>query len=222
MPTAITEHAVRLLRAGREAKQIPAPPPIANPLEIENAADYAGTFSAPNGHKLVFAADAKRLSLQDGDRTVPLQRTHGDNFISTVAGAFTEHTFLFARTSATEPSSGAMEKKPEAPVVEVSYGPETYFTSGYAGPRSFANPEQALLYAGRYHSDSPWGGDVLVYAVKGKLVLEGEPLTPIGGALFRVGDEDWSPETAEFVHFHGGKAQLLKFGGMDFFRVEVD
>jgi hypothetical protein len=58
--------------------------------------------------------------------------------------------------------------------------------------------------------------------LKDRLMLEGEPLTRIGGGLFRVGDEPWMPDTAEFMRLFEGKARLLKFGGLDFWRVEVE
>jgi D-alanyl-D-alanine carboxypeptidase len=47
-PIAVTEYAVRLLRAEREAKPLPAASAIANPLEVDKAADYAGTFADRN------------------------------------------------------------------------------------------------------------------------------------------------------------------------------
>jgi uncharacterized cupin superfamily protein len=94
--------------------------------------------------------------------------------------------------------------------------------AAFAGQRSFPVPADYDAFAGRYRSDSPWAGDAFVYVLKGQLVLEGEPLTRIGAALFRPGGESWMPETAEFLHIFEGKAQLLKFGGMDFWRVEVD
>jgi hypothetical protein len=58
--------------------------------------------------------------------------------------------------------------------------------------------------------------------LKGRLMVEGGPLERIGGALFRVGDEAWMPDTAEFLHVFEGKARLLKLGGLDYWRVEVD
>jgi hypothetical protein len=94
--------------------------------------------------------------------------------------------------------------------------------AAYAGPRSFTAPADYESFVGRYRNDSAWGGDALVYILKGKLVFGGDPLTRIGASLFRPGSESWMPETAEFLHVFEGKAQLLKFGGMDFWRVEVD
>ena len=55
-----------------------------------------------------------------------------------------------------------------------------------------------------------------------KLTIGGTPLTPIGNALFRTGEEPWSPDTAEFHHIVDGKARLMKLSGIDFWRVQID
>jgi D-alanyl-D-alanine carboxypeptidase len=226
-PTAVTEYAVRLLRADHEAKPLPAPPIIADPLDVANTADYAGTFTSADGNKLVFAASGKRLSLVNGSQTIPLQHAGGDAFLSTVPGSFASNAIVFGRKASGPTIEKPVDAAPDAgklqpPVVEVSYGPEWFVNAAYSGPRSFTVPVDYESFVGRYRSDSAWGGDALVYILKGKLVFGGDPLTRIGAALFRPGGESWMPETAEFHHVFQGKAQLLKFGGMDFWRVEVD
>lgn len=232
-PTAVTEYAVRLLRAEREAKTLPAAPKIANPLEVENAADYAGSFTDGNGRKLEFAAEAKQLFLTQGGKRTPLQHAGGDNFISTVAGVFADHGFVFgrSRTQSTKPETQSAEtskagsdgqhEKP-GPVVEVSYGPDWYVNGKYSGPRHFTAPREYEDFVGRYRSDSAWGGDARVYVLKGQLTLGGNTLHPIGASLFRVGDEEWMPDTAEFLCVFEGKPRILRIAGMDFWRVEVD
>ncbi len=223
-PVPVTEYAVRLLRASHEAQALPAPPALVDPRDVDNAADYAGTFTAGDGGKLVFAADGKRLSLIDGGQAIPLQLRGRDIFITTVAGQFAYHGFNFGRkeADANAKPGGAESREPQPPVIEVSYGPDWYVNSAYKGPRTFTAPQDYSAYTGRYHADSAWGGDVHVYALKGRLVMSGNPLTPIEGALFRAGNEEWSPETVEFLHIFESKSQLLRSAGMDFWRVEVD
>jgi D-alanyl-D-alanine carboxypeptidase len=211
-PTAVTEYAVRLARAQRESKPLPSAPAIADPMQVDNAADYAGTFAAPTGGALRFAADGNRLSLVMGDRTIPLQHAGDDTFVSTIPGAMAAYPITFRRTGD--------EKKP-GPVVEVSYGPEWYPGDKYTGPKSFQVADAYAIFAGHYRSDSPWGGDARVYVLKDKLVVEGTPLSPLGHAIFRVG-EAWSPITAEFLIPFEGRPRLLRMGGMDFWRIEVD
>lgn len=224
-PTAVTEYAVQLLCASRENKTLPAAPAIKSANEIDNAADYTGTFTAPGGRQLTFAADGKVLSLVMEGKHIPLQQVNGDIFISTVEGSMSEEAIVFGRRNekgaGAEPL-GSNEKKTTTPVIEVSYRNEWFTSSAYSGPRSFHVPPEWSAYVGRYHSDSPWGGDIRVYVLKDRLVAGGARLVPVGGALFRAGDEDWSPETAEFLHFFQGKARMLRFAGADLMRVEVD
>jgi len=222
-PTAVTEYAVRLLRADHESKPLPAPPTLPDPMDVPNAADYAGAFTAADGRKLEFIAAGKRLSLVDGSQTIPLQHAGGDAFISTVAGSFTSFAINFGRKPADpSPAKADDASKPQPPVIEVSYGPEWFVNAAYSGPRSFSVPADYEAFIGRYHCDSPWGGDTSVCILKGQLMLSGDPLTRIGASIFRPGDESWLPITAEFLRLFEGKTQLLKFAGMDFWRVEVD
>jgi D-alanyl-D-alanine carboxypeptidase len=232
-PTAVTEYAVRLLRAEREAKTLPAAPAIPNPLEVDDAADYAGTFTGGNGRKLEFAVEGKRLFLTDEGKRIPLQHTHGNNFISTFEGVWADHPFLFTRAKADSPKSGSQAANasatgkgdpPEKPgaVVEVSYGPQWYVNENYSGPRTFTVPKDYEAFAGRYRSESPWGGGTNVYVLKGQLMLDGNTLHRVGGGLFRTGDEEWVPDTAEFLRIFEGKPRILRVTGMDFWRVEID
>lgn len=215
-PTAVTEYAVRLLRAGREGKALPSAPEIADPMEVENAGDYAGTFSFDSELGITFKAEGKRLFAIPGDgKRVPLQHAGGDNFVSTAPGVFADHTFVFGRKSADR--DGA-----KAEVVEVSYGERWYANERYSGETHFAVPAEYAVFAGRYQSDSAWGGDARVYVLKGQLMVDGTPLTRIGGRLFRAGEEAWMPDTAEFLRVFEGKARILRLSGMDFWRVEVD
>jgi CubicO group peptidase (beta-lactamase class C family) len=220
-PTAVTEYAVKLLRAQKEAKPLPAAPAIADPMDVDNAADYAGTYTAPDGRTLEFRAEGKRLSLVDGDRTVPLQHEGGDAFVSTVPSSHAEFVFAFGRKESGKEAADAKKKQPPQPVIEVSYGPEWYAGSRYDGPKEFRAVPEYVGYVGRYRADSPWGGDAHVFVLKGKLTIEGAPLTPLGGGLFRMGEEDWSPVTAEFLHVFEGKARLARMAGMEYWRVEV-
>lgn len=232
-PTAITEYAVQLLRAERESKALPGAPTIANPLKVDNAVDYAGPFTDGNGRKLEFAVEGKQLFLTAEGKRIPLQHAQGDNFISTIEGVFADRTFLFGRAraetakSGTQPASASgignddSHEKP-GPVVEVSYGSDWYMNAKYSGPPSFIAPKEYQAFAGRYRSESAWGGDALVYVLKGQLTLDGNTLQRIGGSLFRLGDEEWMPDTAEFLCVFEGKARIVRIAGMDFWRVEID
>lgn len=216
-PVDVTQYAVRLLRAERETKPLPPPPPLTDPCVAENAADYAGTFTATDGRKLVFTVNEKRVSVMENDKTVLLQHNGGDHFISTVPGILGEHTLVFGRKPA---PTGASPSAPQ-PVVEVAYGPDWYAGENWDGPHTFAVPAEYALYAGRYQSDNVWSGAALVYILNGRLMADGEPLTPLGRHLFHVGSENWLPETMEFLHIVEGKARVMRAGGLDYRRVDV-
>jgi D-alanyl-D-alanine carboxypeptidase len=224
-PTPITQYAIQLLRAEHEAKPLPAAETLKDAAEIENAGHYAGVFRNGDGKELLFKADGTKLLLMHGGEEIVLQRSEGDLFLSTVQGGFSDYSLAFGRDLA----NGKMGKggdgdhakgpAPEAPVVEVAYGPDWYTNAAYRGPREFQTPTEYSALIGRYRSDS--GDDVRVFARKGGLWLGDSPLTEIGSALFRVGNDSWSPDTAEFLTIVEGRARLLRVIGEDCWRIEV-
>lgn len=214
-PVAVTEYAVRLLRAERESKPLPAPPLIADARDIDNAQDYAGTYTAADGRTLIFAAQGNRLMLVDGQTSIVLQHRGADRFISTSPDAFAAHAIVFGRKPTPSGSKAAQ------PVVEVSYGPDWYTAKDYDGPRTFSVPADYSLYTGHYYSDSVWGGDASIYVLKGRLFASGNPLTPLGNRVFRIGTDDWNPDLVEFYHPFQGTTRGMRLAGLDFFRVDV-
>ena len=219
-PTAVTEYAVRLLRAQKEAAELPAPPVVVSVLEIENPEQYAGRFMAANGGAMEFAVDGKQLVLVSGGKKIPLQHEGGDVFLSTVEGEYASFPFLFERAEVKN-REAADAPATKGPVAEVSYGGDWFTNASYSGPKSFVTPDDYAAYLGHYVAESTWGGEIRVYTLKGKLHAEGDVLMPLGGAIFRVGEEAWSPESAEFLHVYEGRARLLRLGGMDLWRVDV-
>jgi D-alanyl-D-alanine carboxypeptidase len=223
-PTAVTQYAVRLLRAQREAKPLPAAEPLHDPEAIKNAADYAGTYKAEDGSELVFQESAghdgaTRLSLLVEGKSIPLQN-EGDSFISTIPGSFADYDIVFKRGKTPATSTGK-DSAPTEKVIQVSYGSKWYAGKNYSGPRSFPVPDDYLPFVGRYRAQSIWGGDVRVFVLQGRLVLSDATLTPIGGNLFHIGDEPWNPDTVEFLSIADGKAHLMKMIGMDLWRIEL-
>jgi D-alanyl-D-alanine carboxypeptidase len=198
-PTPITQYAVQLLRAQREAKPLPAAAALADAMEVENAAEYAGLFRCTDGRELVFKAESKKLLLVDGAREIVLQRREGDSFLSIVQGTFSDYSLAFGRGVAPAPATL---------VVEVGYGPDWYTNTGYLGDHTFQVPASYAAFTGRYRSDG--GEDVRVFVRKGRLWLGDSPLTEIGSALFRVGDDAWIPDTVEFLSIVDGRARLLR------------
>jgi D-alanyl-D-alanine carboxypeptidase len=216
-PTPVTQYAVQLLRAQREAKPLPAPAALADAVEVDNASEYAGVFRTGDGRELIFKAAGTRLVLQDGDREIPLQRGQGDSFLSTAPDSFSDYTLLFGRMQANK--TGTTPPAPPMPVVELGYGPDWYTNTAYQGDREFRTPTAYGAFTGRYRSRS--GDDVRVFVRKGRLWLGDSPLLEIGSSLFRVGDDSWSPDTLEFLTIVEGHAQLLRLIGEDHWRIEL-
>jgi CubicO group peptidase (beta-lactamase class C family) len=204
-PTAITQYAVELLRAEHEGKPLPAAEPLGNPMEVGNASEYAGVFQSADGKQLVFKADGKRLLLVEGGSEVALQRRAGDSFLSTTEGRFSDYSLVFGRD--------------KTAVVEVGYGPNWFVGTGYRGEREFSGSNAYSAFVGRYRSDG--GDDVRVFIRKGQLWLGDTRLTGLGSALFRIGDDSWSPDTAQFLTIVDGRARMLRVIDEDCWRIEV-
>jgi D-alanyl-D-alanine carboxypeptidase len=207
-PTPITEYAVQLMRAEHETKPLPASEPLGDPMVVDNAGEYAGSFKGADGREVVFKADGKRLLLVDADREVALQRRGGDSFLSTEQGRFSDYSLVFGRDQANKNA-----------VVEVGYGSDWFVNSEYRGEREFRGANDYSAFVGRYRGDG--GDDVRIFVRKGQLWLGDTRLTTLGSGLFRVGDEAWSPDTAQFLTVVDGRARVLRVIDEDCWRIEV-
>jgi hypothetical protein len=176
-------------------------------------------FRGASGKELIFKANGKRLLLLDGTGQIVLQRSTGDSFVSTVPGSFSDYSLIFAREQTNNKAEKTADGTTPSPVLEVSYGPDWYANATYHGDREFTAPAAYSVLTGRYRSES--GDDVRVFVRKGKLWLGDSPLTEIGSSLFRVGNDSWSPDTAEFLTIVDGRARLLRVIGEDCWRIEV-
>lgn len=103
-------------------------------------------------------------------------------------------------------------------VVEAFHGANWYPNDRYEGPRTFDYPKEWEAYRGHYRNDSPWYGSTRIVMRKGRLWAEGAPLIPLGGGVFRVGEENYSPERISFNSLIAGKAMRMNHSGVDFFR----
>jgi len=201
-PTPVTQFAVQLMNGKR-----PVSPALPG-TDISDASDYVGVYTTGNGRKLEVMADSGRLSLLSGAAAIPLEQTGGDTFVTSAPG-WEHFPLLFGRT--------------QGHVVELAYGSDWYTNARYQGTRSYPEPAELLAFAGFYQSESAWSGSVRIVLRKGSLWADGATLLqPIGNALFRMGDETWGPDTAEFHYVVEGKAQLLKLNGADYWRVAMD
>lgn len=201
-PNAVAGYALAALRT------VPAPPApeFEDPYKVPLAEDYAGTYTAPDGRKLKIAAAGDRLELVHKGERLALERLAPDTFWAPDS-AFALFPLAFERD--------------EGKVVEVSHGGDWYAGERYKGPRTFETPSEYPAYAGHYRNEDPWMGSARVVLRKGRLWLGGAPLMPLGGGLFRIGEEEHEPDRVRFEDVVNGRALRAYFSGIEFRRVET-
>ncbi|HEX5717125.1 MAG TPA: serine hydrolase domain-containing protein [Thermoanaerobaculia bacterium] len=201
-PNAVAGYALAALRT----VPVPPAPEFDDPYKVPNAADYAGTYTAPDGKQLRLAVAGDRLELVHKGERLPLERLAPDNFWAPDP-AFALFPLSFERDG---------DK-----VVEVSHGGDWYAGERYTGPRTFEAPPEYRAYAGHYRNEDPWMGSARVILRKGRLWLGGAPLLPLGGGLFRIGEEEHEPDRALFQEVFDGRALRAYLSGTEFRRVET-
>jgi hypothetical protein len=108
-------------------------------------------------------------------------------------------------------------------VVEAFHGPNWYANERYTGPTTFGYPEEWDAYPGHYCSHNPWLTNFRVVLRKGALALiypsgDEEPLVPLGDGIFRVGEEERSPERIRFVPILNGQAIRANLSSGEYYR----
>ena len=193
-PVAVTKYALELLRAERAGRETPEPPaPAPPPDQVKNAADYAGTYTAPDGRTLVLRDGGERLLLVNKGPALALERSGGPDSFIVRHPEFELFRLVFGR------EGGA--------VVEAGHGADWYAGAGFKGPRTFEHPKEWEAYVGRYRHESPWYGSTRVVLRRGALWLEGEQrLQPQPDGSFSLGPPADSPERVRFRDVLGGRA----------------
>ena len=208
-PNPVTEYAIRLMRAHRENKPLPAMPSPNPPTQTNNAAEYAGTYSSVDGRTLELASEGQKLLLTHQGQKITLEGS-GDTF--TVSHPdFERFSLIFTR---------ADEKDPKSPVVEAGWGSDWFYHSRYTGAKHFDYPKEWDSYVGHYRNENPWVGSTRVLIRKGKLMLDGTtPLEKGEGDLFYLRDDEHNPEWIRFGEIVNGKCMRIKMSGEDLWRV---
>ncbi|HEY0169789.1 MAG TPA: serine hydrolase [Pyrinomonadaceae bacterium] len=205
-PVAVTKYALELLaaeRAGAELPAMPEAPPA--PEEVKNAADYAGTFTAPDGRQLVLAAQGRRLLLTNKGRAVALERSGGADSFIVKHPEFELFRLVFGREG--------------GEVVEAGHGADWYAAGRYKGARAFEYPKEWDAYVGRYRHESPWYGSTRVVLRRGALWLDGEEqLRPLPDGSFSPGPPADTPERVRFTHVAGGRALRMNLSTVEYHR----
>ena len=200
-PRILTRYATSALTEALAGRPVPAPPSLDVP--IANAAAYVGRYSGPMGVFEVRAGGP--LTLVANGREAALQ-PWGDNLFRTTHPDFRNFTLMFEGKGT---PTGA------------SWGPASYVREGSAAPLARSDPA-LTRFAGRYINDSPWWGTAQVVERGGKLWLGTEtPMARMAPNLWRVGDDNWSPERVSFADFIDGRPQTFIFSGVKFERHDI-
>lgn len=199
-PRAVTDYAIRLMRAAREGKPLPPLPAIPSATKLDDAAKLAGTYRAADGAAIELVAAGDGLAVRKGASLLPLQSTGEGEF--TVAGPG-------------ERATGLRLDIDKGAVRSVGWGPTLYGTL-----RGQALPEAVALCAGLYDAGNPWIGMMEVVGRPDGLWLGGTtPLVMLPDGSFRVGADEWGPERVRFDLDIGGRPQRMIFSGVDLYRV---
>ena len=200
-------HSLRILRAGLGRRELPPPPPAADPATVSNAADYVGSYFCGDG-RMVITATGDRLTLHWRGRDAVLERRGEDSFY--VSHPELELFLLeFGRD--------------EGRVVELFHGPDWYVGEGYSGPGTFDYPEEWERYLGHYRTYNFGLTNFRIVLRKGALLLMYpaggyDVLTPLEGGLFRIGEDARSPETLRFDSVASGRALRAVYSGCPYYR----
>ncbi len=226
--TELVQYALEAGRAAHAAAPVPPPSPPADPAVIDDAEQYAGTYSlcgggpgggpsggsgGPSGGELTLASSSGRLLLRAGGIEVALERREPDIFV--VPHADWDRFYLRAGRD----TAGA--------VAELFHGPDWHVNDRYSGPRESAPRPEWQPFVGHYRSWSVWHPDLRVIDRKGKLLLSapwvGAPaceleLVPLGEALFRVGVDEWRPDRLRFDAVIDGRATSVFYNQAPLYR----
>jgi CubicO group peptidase (beta-lactamase class C family) len=210
----IAKFALKLFRAALRDQELPPLPPI-DPAKIENAEEYAGTYRAFPEHSrgalpkmLTLVAEGQRLIVRYCDERIVLERRGPDRF-------YVDHPdfALFLLRFGRE----------KGKVVELFHGPVWHTNDQYTGPTTFDYPQEWDAYPGHYLSFNPWLSNFRVVLRKGALALvepsgEEQPLVPLDSGVFRVGEDDRSPERLRFDTVLHGRALHTNLSCGDYYR----
>jgi CubicO group peptidase (beta-lactamase class C family) len=201
-PRAVTSYAIRLMRAVREGKPLPAPKESPSATKYDEAKSAAGTYRSATGQSIELVPAGDGLALRAGGGLIPLQSTGDGNF--TVAGPGDE-------------TSGLHLDIDKGKVRSVGWRSSLYSADGSAKAEI---PDALKRCAGLYDGGSPWVGMVDVVARPDGLWLGGTtPLVALADGSFRIGTDDWGPERVRFDLDVDGRPQRLTFSGADLQRV---
>ena len=208
-PNPVVRYGIQLMRAQRAGAELPEPPEADVATVVKNAADFAGDYRGEKGTLAVRAEGERLVAMQGGER-IPLERLADPNRFAARHTRFDRFAFAFGRSD---------DKRPDSPVVDVSWGEDWYRNDRYDGPERFDYPEAWDAYAGHYRNENPWIGSLRIFVLKGRLMLDGTIPLEADGELYRLRDNPRNTEWIRFGELVNGRCMRIRLSGSDLWRV---
>jgi len=204
---ATTINAMTALRDAHQGRDLPRLPSPNDPASIPNAADYTGSFHCGD-EVLHLTVENGQLRLHHAGQGIALERRNADAFY-VAHPDFALFLLEFQRVG--------------GKVVEAFHGVRWYTNQSYSGPRHFEYPAEWEAYTGHYRTRNPELSNFRVVIRKGALFLVlpwglVEPLIPLAGECFRIGQDSRSPETLRIHTMVDGRALRADFSGCPYYR----
>ena len=197
-PQKISRYALDLLHAALQGDDLPDFPSDLTKLDDACLGRYA---SAEKSFTLTM--EDERLAFGFGSATVPVQPLSPDSFL--VSHPDFELFPIRLRRENDE-------------ITGATYGGERFVREGHREKTSKAYPSEWDAYPGHYRSHNPWFSNFRI-VLRNELLFciepngEEEPLEQLEPALFRIGEEECSPEFIRFEMILHGKAMQANFSG---------
>jgi CubicO group peptidase (beta-lactamase class C family) len=203
----VADFALKLLRAAYAGQDWPPDPPLPDPLQVADAAEYAGVYRLGD-RTLTLRAEDESLTLEQDGTRVPLAQQDDDWFYADHPD-WDRFPLTFAREGDT--------------AVAAIWGGDYYRRAGHPAPPVPAPPAAWAAYPGHYRSHNPWRSNFRVVLRQGALRLiepsgDEEPLTELADGLFRVGEAGYSPERLRFDAIIEAQALRANYSGCDYYR----
>lgn len=207
-PVATTAYAMRVLRAARLGKALPAAPDPAVFRTISKPERFVGRWVAPDGRVLEVVPAGAGIALVEGSRRGRLEAAGGARLMSDLPDW---------NGGPLEFSSATKDRN--APFDRLWYR-DVPLARAAPPPPSPPTPDRLRALTGRYRTNDPWVGAFDVVARGERLVLIGfGPLVEDKGGYWRIEEDEGGLERLRFDTILGGRAQRLSFSGNDLWRL---
>jgi len=209
-PGAIARYALEAVRAAVNGEAIPEIPKPSDRTTIENAEEYTGRYTSPDGDTLKIEDVNESMFLVIGNERILLEQRGNDRFY-TPGPRFNTFLILFNREDET--------------VTELFHGDDWYINENYEGPLSFDYPDSWNYYPGHYRTQNPWFNNFRIVLRKGELYLVTPPggeskLSEIEPGVFQVGQRE--NERLILNTIVDNKSLRAWFSGVSFYRTMGD